>query len=873
MAISWGAWEYSGGNGMRVGLDVSWEAISHTETVATCTIKVYTENQYDYGDTQTLSYGGSIGGSTTFSNNSSGGAVLRATKTYDYTYPSSSYGSSPGSRTFSASLSGAYNGVTPSKSVTSNIPARPIAAPAAPSSVSFSRVSDTSTKVSWANNATSGEPYETLTLQRSVNGGSWVTVSSSIGGTTTSYTNGTAANWRIDYQVRANNDAGSSGYASSSSYIFTTPDAPTSPLRTGPSAGAGDQVVSWTNEAGYSEYNTEVWGADNGNWALRATVGSGATSWTHTAPDPTKKWKYKVRHKTTTGTQGTLYSAYSAETTETAGQTTPPLAPTNLQPKGIQVDPTLPQSLAWTFNPGQAGDTQTNREVQHRLAGATSWTTTGKVASASTSYSLPANTYLDGQTVEWQVRTWGADPVESPWSELATFTTVVTPLPADPVKVPLQLDLFTGQVEASTSGREQSDYVMRVQSNLIGGGIKYVDSTTVSWSKRFIPIGIGRGPNTFPNGHHDINNPFSWTVTNKVLTNNFATLTVSASTMRMRAGESITVTGVGAPFDGTWVVRSTESNKVSFDCTNADVASASSSGTVGPVVKGHGGAADRIPAITTNRITVATWEVLWYELPFGWGSGSTPRKNGVVAVTNKELVSNVAKLTLVAPHYFAVGDRVKIAIGDAVFDSSEVTLTAVTTNTISWAKTNSNVNSAPASGLVTPSGKDTFFGNFHVTYYTADFAVPPNWVLLAVRNGDDIQIEWGTGDKDTGWIAPSLTNSWANYGSVYANAAYMRRNGIVHLRGMVKDGTDNAAIFTLPAGFRPANTHIFVGMGIQVNETTGAASAGTAHTHPIPIGPAAYRIDVNNAGGVIKNESIGANGWISLANISFEAEL
>jgi hypothetical protein len=126
MAITWGTWEYSGGNGMRTGMEVTWSAVTTASTTSTATVKIYTENQYSYSDGQTLTYGGSISGTTSYTNGEAGGvATLRATKTYTYTYGSSEYVTSPGNRTFTATVSGAYNGVTPSVSVTSAIPARP----------------------------------------------------------------------------------------------------------------------------------------------------------------------------------------------------------------------------------------------------------------------------------------------------------------------------------------------------------------------------------------------------------------------------------------------------------------------------------------------------------------------------------------------------------------------------------------------------------------------------------------------------------------------------------------------------------------------------------------------------------------------------
>jgi hypothetical protein len=127
VAITWGAFEYAGGNGMRVGFEVTWATPNSTSSAVNATVEIWTENQFNYsGDTQTLSYSSNLGSATNYTNNQPTGNVsLRATKTYTYTYPSGSYGTSPGNVTFTATLSGTYNGVTPSASITTAIPARP----------------------------------------------------------------------------------------------------------------------------------------------------------------------------------------------------------------------------------------------------------------------------------------------------------------------------------------------------------------------------------------------------------------------------------------------------------------------------------------------------------------------------------------------------------------------------------------------------------------------------------------------------------------------------------------------------------------------------------------------------------------------------
>lgn len=61
-------------------------------------------------------------------------------------------------------------------------------------------------------------------------------------------------------------------------------------------------------------------------------------------------------------------------------------------------------------------------------------------------------------------------------------------------------------------------------------------------------------------------------------------------------------------------------------------------------------------------------------------------------------------------------------------------------------------------------------------------------------------------DPDTleGWSAPTFQNAWTNYGSGYATAGYYRQpDGWVRLKGLIRGGTTNATMFTLPAGYRP----------------------------------------------------------------------
>ena len=100
------------------------------------------------------------------------------------------------------------------------------------------------------------------------------------------------------------------------------------------------------------------------------------------------------------------------------------------------------------------------------------------------------------------------------------------------------------------------------------------------------------------------------------------------------------------------------------------------------------------------------------------------------------------------------------------------------------------------------------------------------------------------------WIAPTLLNSWVNYGGGYANAGYWKdSHGVVHLRGLVKSGGTASTIFTLPAGYRPAANELFL------------VASGTT--------PTFAQIAIDTAGGVVFLN--GSNGYVSLSGITFRA--
>lgn len=103
---------------------------------------------------------------------------------------------------------------------------------------------------------------------------------------------------------------------------------------------------------------------------------------------------------------------------------------------------------------------------------------------------------------------------------------------------------------------------------------------------------------------------------------------------------------------------------------------------------------------------------------------------------------------------------------------------------------------------------------------------------------------------ETTWTAATLQNAWANFGAAnaasnFSTAAYRKFGDMVWIKGTVKNGTLGAAIFTLPAGYRPLNR---CGFAIESNNVFG-------------------RVDVDNTGVVFT--SLAAAAYVQLDGIVF----
>jgi hypothetical protein len=117
-----------------------------------------------------------------------------------------------------------------------------------------------------------------------------------------------------------------------------------------------------------------------------------------------------------------------------------------------------------------------------------------------------------------------------------------------------------------------------------------------------------------------------------------------------------------------------------------------------------------------------------------------------------------------------------------------------------------------------------------------------------------ISAEYGSMACEDKWIAPTLENGWANVAPNTQNwhvpAGYWKDDaGVVHLRGFLVGPNVNAAMFTLPVGYRPAGQVLWFG---------GSAAAATC------------RIDVATDGKIYPGSG-SSTGWTALDGINFYA--
>jgi hypothetical protein len=400
---------------IRWAMSVNWAAGDNCHTIQNAGVTGNSVSRYSNAGTVHAFSGSHVHtGDWPAVNSGSGGGFATGTYTIDHD-------SSGNANVVLSSHHSGTSGAVSTASLTNALPAIP-QDPAAPTSLTNTRSSDTQAALAWTNHSTGTAPYANIKVYRQTDGGAWALIATL--GVVTSYTDTTiTANHKYNHRVSAvGTNTVESGFATGTSF-WTTPGAPTS--CTAVKQPNNDVVVTWTNNVSYSEYLTEIQESTNGgsSWSdLNTSIASGTATYTHVAPNGALTHIYRVRAKTSSGTS--LTSGYSANSnTITLLATANP--PTGLSPAGVARDATGAIVLTWTHNPAD-GTPQSKYQLQYKVD-AGSYVTVGPTTTGTSSYTITAGTLTNGHTITWHVATAGQNGTLSSYSADSTFTTASKP--------------------------------------------------------------------------------------------------------------------------------------------------------------------------------------------------------------------------------------------------------------------------------------------------------------------------------------------------------------------------------------------------------------------------------------------------------------
>lgn len=103
-----------------------------------------------------------------------------------------------------------------------------------------------------------------------------------------------------------------------------------------------------------------------------------------------------------------------------------PEVPTNLNPSGgVSANIAQSQRLSWKHNPAYSLSQQSKIDLQWRKQGTATWNLITQMSS-NQYYDFSANAFPRG-VIEWQVKTYDQNNLESPWSPVALFYVVQKP--------------------------------------------------------------------------------------------------------------------------------------------------------------------------------------------------------------------------------------------------------------------------------------------------------------------------------------------------------------------------------------------------------------------------------------------------------------
>lgn len=266
---------------------------------------------------------------------------------------------------------------------------------------------------------------------------------------------------------------------------------------------------------------------------------------------------------------------------------------------------------------------------------------------------------------------------------------------------------------------------------------------------------------------------------------------------------------------------------------------------------------------------------------------------GALTVTNKALTSNVATLTLSAEHGLAVDDVITVAGVDSTFNGS-YTVTAVTWNTVSYAKTHADVGSASASGTVVAYTPFTTDSNGEATI-GVKYPIAGSYHIVVRRNDNGQAV---IADNQTvslyGTIAAAAApvthgqDEVVNFSTFYATDAYRINWGLGTRTLAAKKLVSNTATISAAGahGYRVDDVVTVAGVDSTFNGTytitavsdaagTAGTGAGVSANNDLYVktssGPVLYKNDGNAVlpdwtavgGSIVTGTGDPADDWVS----------
>lgn len=279
-------------------------------------------------------------------------------------------------------------------------------------------------------------------------------------------------------------------------------------------------------------------------------------------------------------------------------------------------------------------------------------------------------------------------------------------------------------------------------------------------------------------------------ITNKALTSNVATITTSAA-HNFSAGITVTITGVDATFNGTYVIATTPTTTTfTYAKTAANVPSTAVS-----------------PAGVATNVDSLDCVLLHDEYDV-----DKLYPTITASVSNKALTSNVATLTTSSPHKLRAFMTVEITGVDATFNG-EYTITSIPTpTTFTYAKTSVNIPSQAATG--TASSNLTHFIDYNSgledrVYAICDDGTTAYWVTNITSGGTTkLTVYKKSLDEHSGTVPIKMFDVT---GVTVTNAVmeFVKERIVACFDNKVYEFAGNAVALPVPVYTHPSVNHVY----------------------------------------------------------------